>query len=33
MGVKCKIEGDLKELGEEGRYDSLAAPGLGLVQK
>jgi CRP-like cAMP-binding protein len=23
MGVKCKIEGDLKELGEEGRYECL----------
>jgi hypothetical protein len=21
MGVKCKVEGELKELGEEGRYD------------
>jgi len=21
LGVKCKIEGELKELGEEGRYD------------
>jgi CRP-like cAMP-binding protein len=21
LGIKCKIEGDLKELGEEGRYD------------
>jgi CRP-like cAMP-binding protein len=23
MGIKCKIEGDLKELGEEGRYECL----------
>jgi CRP-like cAMP-binding protein len=23
MGVKCRIEGDLKELGEEGRYECL----------
>jgi hypothetical protein len=21
MGIKCKVEGELKELGEEGRYD------------
>jgi len=21
LGVKCKIQGELKELGEEGRYD------------
>ena len=23
MGINCKIEGDLKELGEEGRYDCI----------
>jgi CRP-like cAMP-binding protein len=23
MGIRCKIEGDLKELGKEGRYDCL----------